>query len=234
MGASAACEEFRDLASELALGVATGEQRAHALEHLAGCADCRRHLAELSEVADGLLALAPEREPGPGFETRVLERLGLVAREPVRPWRARWPRRLMAPAAAALATGALVLTFAYRDDRQLASDYRATLAEAHGEYFRAARLYGPGRLEAGQVFGYQGRPSWLLVVVRSRLGSGRFALEAVLRDGSRMALGPIRLVRGAGSKGQTIERRLDDVVEVRVVGARAGQLLEADLPVSQR
>src|SRR4051794_37860831 len=59
------CEQTRNLAGELALGIADGAERAAALEHLAGCAECRRAVAELSDVTDELLLLAPEREPPP-------------------------------------------------------------------------------------------------------------------------------------------------------------------------
>ena len=36
------CEQTRRLAAELALGIADGAERAEALHHLAGCAECRR------------------------------------------------------------------------------------------------------------------------------------------------------------------------------------------------
>jgi Putative zinc-finger len=52
------CEEVRDLAPELALGIADGAERAEALRHLSACAECRRALEQLSQVADELLVLA--------------------------------------------------------------------------------------------------------------------------------------------------------------------------------
>ena len=69
------CARVRAGLPEVALGIADGEQRALALEHIAGCPDCRRELEELSSLADELIALAPEREPPTGFENRVLDRL---------------------------------------------------------------------------------------------------------------------------------------------------------------
>ena len=59
------CEEVRALA-ELALGIAVGDERARVLEHLLACPACRRHLEELSSVADDLLLLAPTQEPPVG------------------------------------------------------------------------------------------------------------------------------------------------------------------------
>ena len=82
------CEEIRDLAPEIALGIADGEQRAEALRHLSTCGECRRVVEQLSQVADELLVLAPTQEPPPGFESRVVKALGLDA--PPRRRRARW------------------------------------------------------------------------------------------------------------------------------------------------
>jgi anti-sigma factor RsiW len=69
------CEELREQAPELALGIVEGEERGRALEHLADCPDCRRRVEELSEVADELLLLAPHKEVPVGFESRVLSRV---------------------------------------------------------------------------------------------------------------------------------------------------------------
>src|SRR3954463_9399291 len=113
------CEPTRELAAELALGVADGEQRARALRHLAECAECRRAVDELSQVADDLLLLAPEHDPPPGFESAVLAR---VQPPPAREHITRRHRRVLAPlataAVAAAATAAIVL-HATGDDRGL-------------------------------------------------------------------------------------------------------------------
>ena len=60
MTADDRCHEIRELAAELALGIADGEDRARVLEHVADCADCRREVESFSAVADELLVLAPE------------------------------------------------------------------------------------------------------------------------------------------------------------------------------
>jgi hypothetical protein len=69
------CDEFRETAPDLALGLLAGDDRGAALNHLATCADCRRHLTSLVQVADDLLLLAPSAEPEIGFESRVMARL---------------------------------------------------------------------------------------------------------------------------------------------------------------
>jgi anti-sigma-K factor RskA len=73
------CDEFAEVAAELALGVLTGRERAAALAHLDGCESCREQVRELTMVQDELLALLPSQEPSAGFESRVLERIGLTA-----------------------------------------------------------------------------------------------------------------------------------------------------------
>ena len=73
------CDEFAEVAAELALGVLTGRERAAALAHLDGCESCREQVRELTMTGEELLGLLPSREPSAGFETRVLDRLGLGA-----------------------------------------------------------------------------------------------------------------------------------------------------------
>jgi anti-sigma-K factor RskA len=72
------CDAFAEVAAELALGVLTGRERAAALAHLNGCESCREQIRELTMVQDELLALLPSQEPPAGFESRVLERIGLT------------------------------------------------------------------------------------------------------------------------------------------------------------
>lgn len=69
------CDEFRDTAPDLALGLLTGDERGAAISHVVTCASCRRHLDGLVQVADDLLLLAPSVEPEIGFESRVMARL---------------------------------------------------------------------------------------------------------------------------------------------------------------
>jgi hypothetical protein len=218
------CEQVSELAPELALGIAGGEERATALDHAAGCAACRQEVGELSEVADELLMLAPAQEPPAGFESRVLDRIGARPRRRVR----RLALRLAAPAAAALATAA-VLFAVFDDDRDLADRYRETLAEADGQYFQAGQLEAPGGVSAGVVFGYQGRPSWVMVVVDPAHRDARYAGELVTYRGRRIPLPSFRLDPRSGSWGRAIPMELHDVAAVRLVDRRGGGTLEARL-----
>jgi hypothetical protein len=224
------CEQTRSIASELALGIADGAERARALDHLAGCAECRRMVAELSEVTDELLLRAPEREPPVGFESRVLARL-----EPAKPPRRRrtWTRRalvVLAPAAVAAAIATVVVLSATGDDRRLAGQYREALAAAHGRSFEAARLHGPANLPAGLAYAYRGSPSWIFVYLDRAHRSGRYRPELVLTSGRREPLPDLRIDPATGSGGQVLAIDLRDVASVRLVGTAPGDVLEADLP----
>jgi hypothetical protein len=214
-------EHIDEIAAELALGVVDGEERARALEHLAVCPECRRAVEELSEVADGLLLLAPSREVPIGFESRALT--------PLRARRMRSRRRrALVPIAAAATAAVLAVTgtlLVVEDDLQLASDYRGTLAEANGERFQVAHLYGAGEDPVGTVFGYQGSPSWLLVIIDAEHRGGIRSGELVMEDGERIPLRSFALDPANGSWGGAIPVALDAVSVVRVLPAERDALV---------
>ena len=71
------CAELADVAAELALGVLTGRERGVAIAHLDTCDACREDVRQMMGTAEQLRSLLPPAEPPAGFETRVLQRLGL-------------------------------------------------------------------------------------------------------------------------------------------------------------
>jgi Putative zinc-finger len=225
------CEQTRQLAAELALGITDGADRARALHHLAECAECRRAVEELSAVTDGLLLLAPAHQPPVGFESRVLALL-----QPPRtaaPGLRRRRRGVLAAVAAAAVAAALaaaIVLGATSDDRRLADHYRAALATAHGSDFEAARLRGPAQVPAGVVYGYRGRPSWIFVAIYRPYRSTTYAVELAMTSGRRIPLSSLRLDPRTGSAGQAIPVDLHQVAGVRLVGAARGDVLEARLP----
>ena len=85
------CAEFAGAAAELALGVLTGRERARALAHLDWCDTCRENVRQLTVTSEELVGLLPAIEPPAGFETRVMERLGLATPAPA-------PARHLSPA----------------------------------------------------------------------------------------------------------------------------------------
>jgi hypothetical protein len=220
------CERLRSLAAELALGIADGEERAWALEHLAGCSECRAEVERLAGVADELTLLAPPAEPPAGFEGRVVERLGTAPRRPAR------TRRLVpsiAAAAVAAAAAALAVWFALGDDRDLADEYRDTLAVANGDYFDAAPLEAPGGRTIGYVYGYQGRTSWLLTIAFDGLDDGRYRIALVTEDGARERVRSMEVEAGEGSAGGAIPVDYSDVAEVRILDDRGREVADAEL-----
>jgi hypothetical protein len=217
------CDELRELAPDIALGIADGEQRAEALRHLADCADCRRFIEQLSEVTDELLMLAPVHEPPEGFETRVIGRLGLrrPRRRSMRRGLLRWAG---APAAsAALTAAALVAVF--HDDHVTADRYRHTLDTAHGQYFQADKLLDPAGSQAGVTFAYEGKPSWVFVTVDAAHRRAVETGQLVIADGRRVPLSGFWLNPRDGTWGGAISVPLRKVASVRLLGKNPGDVL---------
>lgn len=223
------CARIREALPELALGIADGEQRARALEHIAGCPDCRRQLEELSSLADEMIALAPQREPPPGFENRVLDRLA-IPQPRRRPARRRLRRLAFAAALPAVAAAtALAMTVSYSADHRLASQYRAALQGAHGKYFQSARLNTPAGQTAGIVFAYQGSPSWLFYTLNGKYGSGLYQEQIVTRSGKTLTLPSFRLIDRSWGIATPVPVR--DVARVTLTRQARGATLHANLPV---
>lgn len=226
---NADCAGTQEALPELALGTADGEQRALALEHVARCSECRRELEELSSLADDLIALAPPREPPPGFENRVLGRIAVRHRRR-RPASRRLRRLAVAAAVPAVAAAtAFAMSVSYSSDRRLASQYRAALQGAHGEYFQSAHLHGPAGRAAGIVFAYQGSPSWLFYVVNGRYSTGLYKEQIITRSGERFTLPQFRPV--AESWGIATPVPVRDIALVKLVRQPRGGALQATLPV---
>jgi Putative zinc-finger len=219
------CDHVRDQLAELALGIADGEERARVLEHVAVCLDCQRELERLSEVADRLLELAPDAEPPAGFELRVLE---TIHPRPVRrPRLGRWVLAVAAAIlAAAVATGSLL--YATRDDRRLADHYRATLTQANGSYFGAARLRDGAGREAGAVFVYRGAPSWVTVTVDRNHAAEARRVELIDTAGKSIPLGWASFSDGAWGGALPVD--LDRVATVRVLAADGHEICSVAMP----
>ena len=194
------CDEVRELAPELALGIAAGEERARALAHIATCTECRTLVDELSREADSLLQLAPQKEPPIGFEARAVRRVGGIR-----------PRHRLRVAAAvasivlvSVGLTALVTESATRRDRDLANRYLALLeGRSSGELFATPLLTADGA-RAGQVFAYEGTSNWIFIVVQARSGRGVHDVVFTPRTlAASSTAGRIRLVDGRGSWGST-------------------------------
>ena len=218
------CERLRELAPEVALGIADGADRAWALDHVAGCPDCRSRIERLSSLADELLLIAPGVEPPAGFEARVVDS--------IRPPSRSRARRLAIPVAAALAAAAFAAAavwFALGDDRDLADSYRDTLAVANGEYFDAAPVELPGGERVGYIYGYQGRTSWVMAVIYDGIADGRYDLEAVTDDGRRVPVRVLDVAGARGSAGGATAVPYDEISEVRLLDPSGRALAGSEL-----
>jgi hypothetical protein len=225
------CAVFEESAAEVALGIATGEERALVLAHAAECEACAERLERLSRAADSLLLLAPAEEPPVGFETRVAE----AARPVARPRRRNRLAIALGGVATAALAGIVVLAIALDNERDFSSAYRDTLAEANGEYFTAYALRGGDGTKVGNAFGYEGTPSWVLVTIDAAPGTvetGRYRIQAVLESGRRVAVAPIDVSRGTGSAGKAIDADLEQVVGLRLAGEDGGAPIIGTAPDS--
>jgi hypothetical protein len=222
---SVRCHESRELLAELAIGIADGRERSCALEHVAECLDCQQELERQAAVADGLLTLGAVEEPPLGFETRVLRTI-FPAPEPRRRLGFRWLAPALAAAVAVVVTAGAMFV-AYRDDRQLADHYRATLGEAHGQYFGAVRLEDAAGRQGGVVFRYRGSPSWVVITVTASYRSDVARAELVDASGRRHSLAAFRLVDGIW--GGPLPVALADVAAVQLLRSDGRTELSAQL-----
>lgn len=229
---SAEAHDVRELLPEVALGIASGRDRARALEHIAGCLECRTELEELSGIADELLFLAPVQQPPVGFESRAIQHMSATALPgPVR-FRLR-VRQVLAAATVGLFAALLALGLDYatsRQDREFAGFYRRALEQAHGSYFGALELHDAAGAPAGLVFAYEGKPSWVFLVVDAEEGNGTYRVELQTRDGASLALGETTLADGRGSFGTRVAFSLMNVAAVRVEEVRGDHVLTAEPP----
>lgn len=215
------CEQVRELASELALGIATGHERDAGLRHVAGCPGCQQLVSELSAVTDELLLWAPEEEAPPGFESRVLANLGEVPRRrrlQSLPRRTQWlAAAVVVVLVAALGAGSVFLATA--GDRRLAQSYQAVLSQGQGSFFAAAPLRGSqGRV--GTAFGYQGHPSWVTVTLQPPVRQeARVRVQVVTRDGRYLTAGDAVLGGAKGVWAGQLPVDLSAVHELRFVGS---------------
>jgi anti-sigma-K factor RskA len=220
------CAEFADAAAELALGVLTGRERARALAHLDWCEACRENVRQMTVTGEELVGLLPAIEPPAGFETRVMERLGLAAPAPaparhLSPARrlgqklAGWtgsagagrPRRLLA--AAALAVAVIVAGLGGWD-----------LHAAPSTPLSTAALLTASHQTAGKVYFYHSGSRWLYMSVNMGPGSGAAGNGTVICQvegpgGHLTTIGSFQLTGGYGYWGSP-----DPVTNGPLTGAR--------------
>jgi anti-sigma-K factor RskA len=234
------CAELAEVAAELALGVLTGRERAEAVAHLDHCESCREHVRQLMVTTEGLVGLLPEREPPAGFETRVLDRLGLSAPGlastarggvplPRRPSLSRWtraesfPRRTLAAAAVALA---VVIAGLGGWGVGVSMSLNPVASQAQAPLSSAVFLTASHQ-SVGQLFIYQDSPRWLYMSVDLPSGDGMVTCQVIGSDGKVSVLGKFRLTSGYGAWGSPVPGNLGGVRGARLVAADGTALATA-------
>lgn len=228
------CADVEALAAELALGTVSGAERAAALEHLATCSSCRARVEELSEVADELLDLAPEREPPAGFEGRVLRAMGMAVGSSTgaggvvgvvagsrRPRPRRFSGRMLAIAAAVLivvgAVGAFIGNWIAPGQSRLSREYVAALRVMGGSALGAEKLQSvPGGHEAGEVFAYEGHPSWLYVSVWDT-SADNYTVRLVMSGGTPVTVAALQKIGDSNSLGADVNVDITKLERVEIV-----------------
>jgi len=227
------CAEFADIAAELALGVLTGRERARALAHLDRCDTCRENVRQLTVTGEELVGLLPAIEPPAGFETRVMERLGLglglgtpvpvPARKlgPARRFRLKlagwigggtgrggvsYPRRMLS--AAAVAAAVIVAGLG-------GWGLHAATSSPDASPLSSATLLTATHQTAGQIYFYDGSHRWVYMSVDIGSGNGTVICQVEGPDGHLTTVGSFQLTGGYGYWGSP-----DPVTNGPLTGAR--------------
>lgn len=223
------CAELRELAPDLALGLALGPERAEAIDHLEACASCRALVDDLSRAADGLLLLAPVAEPRRGFENRVLTRLGdagaaSAREEPMAVAAKRWRRRaVLAGVAAMVSLLALAGVLLVRG------------VTSPGEEQTTADMITPRGREVGEAYLFE-EERWVLLSLPGwtqwvdRVGSAKeYRLRMELVDGRHSEVALPGLTDGRDAWGRPVPVDIDRLARIAVVDERGREWCGATL-----
>lgn len=209
------CDEFAEVAAELALGVLTGRDRARALAHMERCDACREDVRQLTMTGEELLGLLPAMEPTPGFETRVMERIGLAvpgtpeslsaipsasaspsaavpAPRPAGAWYAKRTRRMLAAAAAVVVIAGAALG---------GWGLRGASSPASAGPLSSAALVSVQHQTVGKIFLYDGSSRWIYMSVDLPAATGTVTCQLVDKNGHVTTIGSFWLAGGDGAWG---------------------------------
>jgi hypothetical protein len=214
------CQQFRNVAPELALDILAARERGQALRHLEGCARCSETLYSLTEVADGLVASLPEAQPPAGFENRVVASLTPAGgRRPQALARAALAGTVSLLGAAAV-VGAVLVGAAPPGDGSNPSAFGLSQFDGSGE--RTVQ-YAPllrENQQVGQAYLYRGDQPWMYLSLdasNSAPDAGTLDCEVVHDDGTVTRVGSATLDQGKAAWGGPAPALPDSVVAARVV-----------------
>jgi hypothetical protein len=215
------CDEFADVAAEVALGVLMGRERADALAHLERCDACRETLRQLTMTSEQLLELLPAVEPPAGFESRAMARLGIAvpdAPPPAVGGKASSRRRThrvvkVSPPGHARTAGRPVsrLRTGRRTLATLATALALVVAALGGwvthdvtsparqSALSSAALLSATHQNVGQIYYYNSSTHGIYMAVDMPSGDGMITCELEGLDGHYTAVGKFRLTQGHGA-----------------------------------
>ena len=236
------CAGFADVAAELALGALTGRERAEALAHLDRCAACRKHVRQLTATGEELVRLLPAEAPPPGFETRVLERLGLAAHRPEpASWRNLAGRKRSfgrgraegqpGVSRPALALAAAAVTLAIAVSALGGWGLGAAGSSSAGSSLSSAVLLSASRQTVGTIYFYGADRQGLFVSVDTHSGTGTVICQLVSRGGNVVTLGSFWLDAGYGSWGSSDLAGRGQFTGARLVSPKGAILATASFPL---
>jgi hypothetical protein len=193
------CVQCHELASELALGVLGGRERADAIAHLSRCPRCQDKVSALATTAARLVELVPETDPPPGFDQRVM-----AAITPPAPGPSLARRGL--PVAALALTGVLLAGGGWVFGQLLPVPGAGLPVRAVTVQPVADVMVSPliaGNREIGKAYVYPNDPSWIyLSITDDPAGSGSSSAsttvtcDLIRQDGSTVTLGTFPLQNG--------------------------------------
>ncbi|SRR5579875_213832 len=218
------CETTQGLLAELALGVLTGRERAGAIEHVEECPRCRLSLRELASAADALLALAPEADPGPDLEVRVLDRLRRAEHLPPRRL-SHWWRVAVVGGAVTVAGLSTALGLVLGSQTQPAGVGNALTSRAR----LVNALLREGPAVRGEVSLLADRSNWIFMAVRDAGVTSRVECEVTTRQGATFDVGTFWLDHGAGTWVSKLVTSPSDLRSAKVVGPNGVVLATASL-----
>lgn len=214
------CATARERAPELALGILSGAERSEVLLHLGGCSRCQAVVDEHTELADLLPHLAPEVEPPPGFERRVVGAMRHDRRRATR----RLVAALVATAAAATITSVALIRVVDAD--------RADERTASAPRLRTASMIGADGQPVGRVTVSRGTPAALAVSVDYAVPDGTYALRLHQEDGDEGdALGTITIAGGRGEWSGRAAIPSGGHATLALVTASGAAVCQAEIPV---
>jgi hypothetical protein len=198
------CHEVEELAPEFALGTLSGVDRADVVAHLASCSGCQRQVEELTRTVDSVLLLAPEEDPSPGLEARVL---ASTVGEPVRAIDGgRRGKRLLWASIAAALIGAVAFAVFGRDDGY--DTLRTAVAVEDG-----------GRSICRAVLN-EVDPAWLFVSLDEPGEDGStYDVEVRFEDGGSRPVGRLDVRDGHGVLAITLDLGEDRVSALQLIDA---------------